>query len=412
MFVSRLLVLLSPPFSVFATRKEMGKNNAIPRRKGESPKEEERGQSKVGGPSSHFCVVLLFSPLSFRVVLLRVVMLSHRSLVWRFFPFLGGAVFFFGVALLFLLGWCCFRSPSLLSGVLLSFFLLELLPPSTRAGVLLSPPPPLIWCCFPLLGGAAFSSPFFWVVLPSPFLLLRLVVLCRLPLFLGPLGCTAWSAPSSGGAAFLSPIRVVLISPSPPATIKLASRDQSTQVTTDRQHAFVLHLRERELLTSIGRYLHEFPLCVSPETFFWTANLERVEATSSSERSEGGRLGEAETLAQFQAFLDKKNLFAEERVRCVRLVEVWNIVKSPRHPSLVLACPHEQIQDEDGIGEEAVKNHDKRKSGSNQRTERFFGDDPKARSDERGESPEDGLCMSWPRRRKVRTLFAPALFLM
>ena len=101
MFVSRLLVLLSPPFSVFATRKEMEKHNATPRRKGESPKkEEERGQSKVGGPSSHFCVVLLFSPLSFRVVLLGVVMLSHRSLVWRFFPFLGGAVFSFWVVLL------------------------------------------------------------------------------------------------------------------------------------------------------------------------------------------------------------------------------------------------------------------------------------------------------------------------
>ena len=101
MFVSRLLVLLSPPFSVFARRKEMEKHNATPRRKRESPKkEEERGQSKVGGPSSHFCVVLLFSPLSFRVVLLGVVMLSHRSLVWRFFPFLGGAVFFFWVVLL------------------------------------------------------------------------------------------------------------------------------------------------------------------------------------------------------------------------------------------------------------------------------------------------------------------------
>ena len=57
-----------------------------------------------------------------------------------------------------------------------------------------------------------------------------------------------------------------------------------------------------------------------------------------------------------------RDLFAEERVRCVRLVEVWNIVMSPRHPSLVLACPHEQIQDEDGIGEEAVKNLDKRTS--------------------------------------------------
>ena len=113
------------------------------------------------------------------------------------------------------------------------------------------------------------------------------------------------------------------------------------------------------------------PLCVSPETF-WTANLQRVVATSSSERSEGGRLGEAETLAQFQAFLDKKILPAEERVRCVRLVEEWNIVKSPRHPSLVLACPHEQIPDEDGIGEEAVKNLDKRTSGSNQCTERFL----------------------------------------
>ena len=370
MFVSRLLVLLSPPFSVFATRKEMEKHNATPRRKGESPKkEEERGQSKVGGPSSHFCVVLLFSPLSFRVVLLGVVMLSHRSLVWRFFPFLGGAVFSFGWCCFPpSFGWCCFLRPFRV--YCLVFFLLVLLPPSTRAGVLLSPPPPLSWCCFPLLGGAAFSSLFFWVVLLSPFLLFRLVVLCPLPLFLGPLGGTAWSAPS-GGAAFLSLIRVVLISPSPPATIKLASRGQSTQVTTDRQHTFVLHLRERELLTSIGRSLHEFPLCVSSETT-WTANLQRVVATSSSERSEGGRLGEAETLAQFQAFLDKKILPAEERVRCVRLVEVWNIVKSPRHPSLVLACPHEQIQDEDGIGEEAVKNLDKRTSGSNQRTERFL----------------------------------------
>ena len=225
MFVSRLLVLLSPPFSVFATRKEMRKNNATLRRKGESPKkEEERGQSKVGGPSSHFCVVLLFYPLFFRVVLLGVVMLSHRSLVWRFFPFLDGAIFSFGwCCFLPSFGWCCFR---------------------TRAGALLSPPPPLIWCRFPLLGGAAFSSLFFWVVLLSPFLLFWLVVLCSLPLFLGPLGGTAWSAPS-GGAAFLSLIRVVLISPSPPATIKLASRGQSTQVTKDRQHTFVLHLRER-----------------------------------------------------------------------------------------------------------------------------------------------------------------------
>ena len=199
------------------------------------------------------------------------------------------------------------------------------------------------------------------------------MVLCSLTLFLGPLGGTAWCAPS-GGAAFLSLIRVVLISPSLPATIKIASRGQSTQVTTDRQHTFVLHLREREreLLTSIGRSLHEFPLCVSSETFFWTANLQRVVATSSSERSLGGRLGDAETLTQFQAFLDKKILPAEERVRCLRLVEVWNIVKSPRHPNLVLACPHEQIQDEDGIGEEAVKNLDKRTSGSNQRTVRFF----------------------------------------
>ena len=108
----------------------------------------------------------------------------------------------------------------------------------------------------------------------------------------------------------------------------------------------------------------------------------------------------AETLAQFQAFLDKKILPAEERVRCVRLVEVWNIVKSPRHPSLVLACPREQIQDEDGIGEEAVKNLDKRTSGSNQRTERFL-ERPKSSQVTRGENPRrtDSACLG-PEREK------------
>ena len=227
MFVSRLLVLLSPPFSVFATRKEMEKNNATPRRKGESPKEEEeRGQSKVGGPSSHFCVVLFFSPLSFRVVLLGVVMLSHRSLVWRFFPFLGGAVFSFWVVLLSL--------PVAPFGVLLSFFLLVLLPPSTRAGVLLSPPPgaaflswvalPFLsffgWCCFlslfALLGGALLFS--LWVVLLCSFWW------CCLPL------------PHSGGADF--PV-------SPGYHQARFSWPEHPSPTTDRQHTFVLHLRER-----------------------------------------------------------------------------------------------------------------------------------------------------------------------
>ena len=330
----------------------------------------------MGGPSSHFCVVLLFCPLSFRVVLLGVVMLSHRSLVWRFFPFLGGAVFFFWVVLLSPFFWVLLLSLSRPSfqGYCLVFFFVGVasslntcgcaaLPSSSFNLVLLSS---LGWRCLLLplfLGGVAFSLfalPAGGALPPSLFSLALWVVLLGLLLLLVVL-------PSS------LLIRVVLISPSPPATIKLASRGQSTQVTTDRQHTFCLALeRERELLTSIGRSLHEFPLCVSPETFFWTANLQRVVATSSSERSEGGRLGEAETLTQFQAFLDKKILPAEERVRCVRLVEVWNIVKSPRHPSLVLACPHEQIQDEDGIGEETVKKLDKRTSGSNQLTVRFF----------------------------------------
>ena len=100
--------------SACSPKKRDGETQRTPSRKGESPKEEEeRGQSKVGGPS----------PLSFRVVLLGVVMLSHRSLVWRFFPFLGGAVFSFGwCCFLPSFGWCCFRSPSPLSGVPLSFF--------------------------------------------------------------------------------------------------------------------------------------------------------------------------------------------------------------------------------------------------------------------------------------------------
>ena len=68
----------------------------------------------------------------------------------------------------------------------------------------------------------------------------------------------------------------------------------------------------------------------------------------------------------------RRSYLQKREVRCVRLVEVWNIVKSPRHPNLVVACPHEQIQDEDGIGEEAVKNLDKRTKGSNQLTERFL----------------------------------------
>ena len=140
MFVSRLLVLLSPPCSEFATRKEMEKNNATPRRKGESPKkEEERGQSKVGGPSSHFCGVLL-SPLF---------LLGWCCLAW----------------------WCCF-----LSWVALP-----------------SPPSFCGWCCFLpfaiLAGGAlpppSFPWPFGWYCLVCSFFLW-----CCLPL------------PHSGGADF------------------------------------------------------------------------------------------------------------------------------------------------------------------------------------------------------------------
>ena len=261
-------------------------------------------------------------------------------------------------------------------------------------GVLLSPPPPLIWCCFPLLGGAAFSSLFLWVVLLSPFLLFRLVVLCPPPSFPWPFGwyclvCSFWwcclPLPHSGGADFT-------VSPG-------YHQDRFSWPEHPSHNGSPAHLlsctRERE---SFSRQLEDL--------FMNSPSASHLRPSFGSERPEGGRLGEAETLTQFQAFLDKKIQPAEERVRCVRLVEVWNIVKSPRQPNLVLACPHEQIQDEDGIGEEAVKNLDKRTSGSNQRTVLFFffGDDPKARSDERGESPENGLCMSWPRRRKVRTL--------
>ena len=104
-------------------------------------------------------MVLLFSPLSFRVVLLGVVILSHRSLVWRFFPFLDGAVFSFGWCCFPpSFGWGCFRSPSPLSGVLLSLFFCwcRFFPQHVRV------------CCSPLLllqFGAAFLS---WVALPSP----------------------------------------------------------------------------------------------------------------------------------------------------------------------------------------------------------------------------------------------------
>ena len=361
-------------FQRFATRKEMEKQRH-PKEEGREPKGGGgEGQSKVGGPSSHFCVVLLFSPLSFRVVLLGVVILSHRSLVWRFFPFLGGAVFSFGWCCFPpSFGWCCFRSsPSPLSGVLLSFFFVGVASSLNTCG-----------CAALLLllqFGAAFLS---WVALPSP------------PSFLGGVAFFLFAL-SAGGAlpppSFPWPFGWYCLvcsffwwcclpfSHSGGADLPVSPGYHQTRFSWPEHpshkgspaHLCLALERERE---SFSRQLENLfmnsPLCVSPETF-WTANLQRVVATSSSERSEGGRLGEAETLAQFQAFLDKKILPAEERVRCVRLVEVWNIVKSPRHPSLVLACPHEQIPDEDGIGEEAVKNLDKRTSGSNQRTERFL----------------------------------------